>query len=513
VKTLGVFPRYPLLYQINTRVWLRQLSVEIGRPATLDEVPDKALDHLAELGFDWVWLLGVWSLSPMGREVALQIPEWVEAYRSALPDFSYDDVCGSCFAIAGYTVDPGLGGEAALARFRTRLMARGVRLMLDFIPNHTGRDHPWVSSSPEYYIEGSPEDLTLRPDYYGEAPSDSRVLAFGRDPYFPGWSDTFQLNYGNPDLQEAMRLELSKIARQCDGVRCDMAMLILPQVFQRTWGIEMEPFWPAAIRSIRQETPAFTFMAEVYWDLEWTLQQQGFDFAYDKRLYDRLRYREARGVREHFFAGLDYQRKLARFLENHDEPRAPEVFPEEVHQAAAVVTFLSPGLRFFHQGQLEGRRVHLPVQLCRGSDEAAEPGIEDFYRRLLQVLKRRIVREGDWQLLEPHPAWTGNWTSDNFIVFAWSGGAEAGARQRGNDSTLESASAVLYLLIAVNYASHQSQCYVRLPFPGFEGRTVHLQDCLSETSYDVQGADLLGRGLYLDLPPWGYHVFDMAIRG
>jgi hypothetical protein len=106
-------------------------------------------------------------------------------------------------------------------------------------------------------------------------------------------------------------------------------------------------------------------MAEVYWDLEWTLQQQGFDYAYDKRLHDRLREGRARPVCEHFHAGLDYQDKLARFLENHDEPRAAAAFPREVHEAAAVITFLSPGLRFFHEGQFRGRKKRISPHLCR----------------------------------------------------------------------------------------------------------------------------------------------------
>src|SRR5262249_37659643 len=175
--------------------------------------------------------------------------------------------------------------------------------------------------------------------------------------------DTLQLNYGNPATQAAMIAELIKIAGQCDGVRCDMAMLVLPEVFERTWNIPCQPFWPQATERVRQQAPEFCFMAEVYWDLEWTLQQQGFDFTYDKRLYDRLRAGHARPVREHLYAGLDYQDKLARFLENHDEPRAAATFAPGVHEAAAVITFLSPGLRFFHQGQLEGRRKHISPHL------------------------------------------------------------------------------------------------------------------------------------------------------
>ena len=162
-------------------------------------------------------------------------------------------------------------------------------------------------------------------------------------------------------------------------------------------------------------------MAEVYWDLEWTMQQQGFDYAYDKRLYDRLRERHARPVREHFHAGLDYQDKLARFLENHDEPRAAATFPPDVHEAAAVITFLSPGLRFFHQGQFEGRRKRISPHLVRGPQEPIDRRLEQFYERLLAVLRRPAVRDGHWQLLDCTPAWDGNWTWDCFLAFAWQG--------------------------------------------------------------------------------------------
>src|SRR5262249_27693300 len=146
-------------------------------------------------------------------------------------------------------------------------------------------------------------------------------------------------------------------------------------------------FWPKAIRRVREQVPNFTFMAEVYWDMEWRLQQQGFDYTYDKRLYDRLRERHARPVREHFHAGLDYQDKLARFLENHDEPRAASTFPPGIHEAAAVITFLSPGLRFFHQGQFQGRKKRISPHLGRAPDEPIDVALGQFYTRLLDVLR------------------------------------------------------------------------------------------------------------------------------
>jgi glycosidase len=488
--------RYPALYQINTRVWLTELSQQLGRAATLDDIPGATLDHLAELGFDWVWFLSVWQTGLAGQRVSRRNPEWRKEFVETLPDLREEDIAGSGFAITGYTVHTTLGGEAALARLRERLRQRGLRLLLDFVPNHTGLDHPWVEEQPEYYLAGTELDLARAPQNYTwvKRPHGDLLLAHGRDPYFPGWPDTLQLNYGNPATQDAMIGELVQIAGQCDGVRCDMAMLVLPDVFARTWGIPTQPFWPKATQRVRERVPDFCFMAEVYWDLEWTLQQQGFDYTYDKRLYDRLRDGHARPVREHFHAGLDYQNRLARFLENHDEPRAAATFLPAVHEAAAVITFLSPGLRFFHQGQLTGRKKRISPHLVRGPQEPIDRRLEQFYDRLLAVLRQPVVRHGQWQLLDCTSAWDGNWTWDCFLAFAWQD--PDGAR----------------LLVTVNYAPNQSQCYVRLPFMDLGNSHWQLADVMGDTTYVREGNDLQARGLYLDVPPWQAHVFSLTKR-
>jgi glycosidase len=486
-------PHYPSLYQINTRVWLTALSQKLGRRATLDDIPDAELDRLAEQGFDWVWFLSVWQTGLAGQQVSRSNPEWRKEFAETLLDLQEEDIAGSGFAITGYTVQSNLGGGVALARLRGRLQQRGVRLLLDFVPNHTGLDHPWVEEHPEYYIPGTELDLSQAPQNYTwvKRKQGDLLLAYGRDPYFPGWPDTLQLNYGNPATQEAMIGELVQIAEQCDGVRCDMAMLVLPDVFERTWGIQAQLFWPQATQRVREKSPNFCFMAEVYWDMEWTLQQQGFDYTYDKRLYDRLREGHARPVREHFHAGLDYQNKQARFLENHDEPRAAATCSPEVQKAAAVITFLSPGLRFFHQGQFEGHKKRISPHLVREPEEPADQQLQQFYDWLLAVLRHPVVRNGQWQLLECVPAWEGNWTWDCFLAFAW----------HGHDGER--------VLVTVNYAPNQSQCYVRLPFTDLGNKQWRLEDMLGGATYDRDGQDLQSRGLYLDEAPWQYHVFEM----
>ena len=222
-------------------------------------------------------------------------------------------------------------------------------------------------------------------------------------------------------------------------------------------------------------------------------QQQGFDYTYDKRLYDRLRDGHARPVRDHFRADMDFQRRSARFLENHDEPRAAATFQPGAYEASAVLTFLCPGLRFIHQGQIEGRTRRIPVHLARGPAEPTNTGLVKFYDRLLECLRRPEPKKGQWQLLDCTPAWDSNWTWDSFICFAWRGPGKAS------------------LVVVVNFASHQSQCLLRLPFLEIKGRTLRLQDLMSPAVYERSGDEILTHGLYLDLPAEeALHVFNLV---
>jgi len=279
---------------------------------------------------------------------------------------------------------------------------------------------------------------------------------------------------------------------------------VLPDVIQRTWGDRArpsdgsapidDPFWPVAIARVRQRRPEFVFMAEAYWDLEWTLQQQGFDYTYDKRLYDRLRAGDGAAVRGHLLADPEYQRRSARFLENHDEPRAAAVFPTAMHRAAAVVTFLVPGLRFIHEGQRSGRRLRVSNHLGRRAEEPVDQELKADYAALLACMRRPEVRDGAWRLLEPRPAWDGNPTWDRFVVFSWEG---AGRR----------------LLVATNYGPTRGQCYVRPTDASVAGRTIVLHDLMDPaTTYERAGDDLAARGLYVDLPAWGANVFEVTAR-
>jgi len=493
---LGALPppsKNPALLQINTRVWLKALSCECCKQLTLAQIPDWFFKDLAERKIEWVWLLAVWTVPAASRKVARRDPGVLKDIQSALPDASDEDICGSGFAIAKYQVAAALGGNRALGAFRHKLASYGIRLMLDFVPNHTGLDHRWVAKYPQYFIRGDKEKLEREPENYSVIQAGKNkglILAHGRDPNFSGWSDTLQLNYANDDLQEAQTAQLLAIAAKCDGVRCDMAMLLLPRIFKKTWGQTANPFWPKAINAVRQKHPGFTFMAEAYWGTEPELIEQGFNYCYDKVLYDRLRYQSAKGVRAHLAGDPDYQSHLVRFLENHDEARAATAFPWPRHKAAAIIAYLAPGMRFFQMGQETGATKRVPIQLCRGPQEETNPLAVEFYDRLVALLFRHpACRNADWRLINPAPAWAGNGTFDNFVAYSWCD--KAGS----------------FYVVVVNYSNQQSQCYLKLPHPDLAGDDFTLVDEMGMETYQRPGSSLVDPGLYIDVEPWRYNVF------
>src|SRR4051812_30494997 len=369
------WPPHPLVYEINTWPWLHRLIGEERRPVDLGSVPDRVWDEIADACFDVVWLMGVWARSPAGVALALADPEQMASFRAALPDCTDDDVVGSAYCIRDYVVDARLGGATGLATARAALAARGVGLLLDFVPNHVAPDHPWTAEHPDAFVRGTADDLRDDPKSFLDV--DGQVLANGRDPFFPAWQDVVQLNAFSPVLRGLAAGTLRDIAAHCDGVRCDMAMLLLNDVFARTWGARAgeppaEEYWPAVIAAVRAENPDFRFLAEAYWDLEHALQQQGFDGCYDKRLYDRLLHEGAAQVRLHLCADAGYQERLLRFVENHDEPRLASLVDPAREKALAVATLTQTGTRLVHDGQADGRKVHLPVFLRRAPEETVD---------------------------------------------------------------------------------------------------------------------------------------------
>ena len=486
------WPQSPTIYEINTIPWLHRLGAQAERPLTLTDVTPETWDAICRPGIDAVWLMGAWERSPESARVALTDESLCNDFERALPGWTPEDNIGSAYSIRRYEADPLVGGRAGIAAARAELAQRGVRLLLDLVPNHVARDHPWASKHPGHFIRGNAEDLAADPRSFADI--SGNVLACGRDPFFPAWHDVLQLNAFSEGLREAAIATVAGIAEQCDGVRCDMAMLLLSDIFERTWGERAgtrpaTEYWTHVITATKQSHPGFVFVAEAYWDMEWQLQQLGFDFCYDKRFYDRLEAYDAAGVRGHLSGDLVFHQRLLRFIENHDEPRSAATLGECV-RAAAVATFTLPGARLLYEGQYEGRRVRLPVFLRRAREEPEDTALREFYHRLLEITATSAMHDGTWRLC-PVDTWPDNASGERILAWAW----ERDGQQ---------------MIVAVNWAASASEGRIRGPWSTATAGIVRFQDELSGQTFERDSAELAAQGLYVGLGPWDYHVLTTA---
>jgi hypothetical protein len=486
------WPDSPVVYEVNTAVWLGEVAGRVGADVTLGSVPASEWDLVVPDGISVVWLMGVWARSPRGREIALSNPDLRASWSSALPDWTEADVVGSPYCITDYVPAAAFGGWAGLDSARAQLRARGALLMVDWVPNHVGPDSPWLRSAPDAFVRGAAEDLTRSPEAFVDV--DGRVFAKGKDPYFAPWPDVVQVDAFAPSLRSVASRALGRIAEHADAVRCDMAMLMLDDVVSAIWGERVGPppavtYWTEMIAAARAVNPAFRFVAEAYWDREWDLQQLGFDYCYDKRLYDRLAQGDVAPVRGHLDADPTYQRRLVRFLENHDEPRATRTFaPPARVQAAAVTVATLPGLTLWHDGQAEGRQVFVPVFLGRRADEPRNPALATWYHHVWAAAP--CVRAGAWARREV-TGWPDNASAEALVAWSWTQGEAVS-------------------LVVVNLTDQPADGVVHVGHTVAAGSRWTLDDLLDGARYVRSGDDLADGGLYVALAGWGAHVFTAA---
>lgn len=488
--------RHPHLLEINAFIFLERLRKKYKRRLTLAGIPPEEWRRIRRLGFDYIWVMGVWQRSAAARDFSLTDPGLQRAYDKTLGNWCDTDVAGSPYAVYSYMLDPQLGREGDLFTLRRNLNKAGLGLILDYVPNHVALDHPRTVSNPACFVLGNEEDIETYEGLFFQTPR-SMFMAHGKDPFFSPWRDTAQVNFFAPAARAAALEELEMIARVADGVRCDMAMLALNRVFENTWGkfVTHTPrpekeYWMEIISEIKSTCPGFIFMAEAYWDLEWELQQLGFDFTYDKKLYDRLLHASPADIRGHLRAELSYQDRCVRFIENHDEPRALSVFGPAKSRAAAVVTATIPGHRLFHDGQMSGRKMHLSVHLRREPEEEENPDLTVFYEKLLSYADDNPLHVGTWQLLDAAPAWEGNRSCKNILAWIWTNARQA-------------------RLIAVNYSSEMSQGRLWLSSDRLNSSPVMvLRDRFSGAVYERDIQEIKEKGLYIELGPWEAHGFE-----
>jgi len=482
---------YPSVYEINTRVWIKRFGAK-----SLKEIPNNYWSDLKNKGIDYVWLMGVWKTCDSIIEKYCFEEGLVKSYGQALKDWKKEDVIGSPFAIDKYEVNPVLGGNEALVELREKLKEIKLGLILDFVPNHYSVGSSLLKTNPGIFLEVNKESYERDSHTYFKSDDEEKYFAHGRDPFFPAWQDTIQVNYFGSEAREFQTNILLKLADLCDGVRCDMAMLMLNNVFRNTWaGVFSErnfempaaEFWKETIEKVKENRSDFLFIAEAYWDLEWELHQHGFDFTYEKKLTDRLRFGNVNSVRDHLYAENDYQQKSVRFLENHDETRSIAALGKERAKAAAVLMNTIQGMRFFNDGQFEGKKIKMPVQLGREPFEAVRDDIKIFYDNLLSIAQKDIFKRGKWQMLDAEQSWEGNYTFNNLLISQW---------------TYEKEKCV----VIINYSDIVSTCRIKLDVSNYP-EEFEIIDLLNDTKYIRSAEEVYHMGLYVELKPWQSHMF------
>ncbi|MHB8579277.1 MAG: alpha-amylase family glycosyl hydrolase [Ignavibacteriaceae bacterium] len=486
----------PKLYEINTRVWIKQF----GEHTNLSNIPESYFENLANKGINIIWLMGIWKTPTSLIEKTCFTPDLVAAYTKALSNWKKTDVIGSPFAIDDYVLNPLLGNNDDLLKLKEKLNSFGLKLFLDFIPNHFSASTKYLESNPQFFLSGD-EDLFSKDQFtFFKSPiGENKILAHGRDPFFPAWEDTVQVNYFNNDARNFMTENLLKISGLCDGVRCDMAMLELSTVFENTWlGVlnsqnyikPQNEFWSEAIQTVKNRNPNFIFLAEAYWGLEWQLQQCGFDYTYDKRLTDRLASNAVLDVKAHLNADNSFQLKSVRFLENHDEERAIERFGLKESLAAAVLISTIQGMRFYYDGQFDGKKIKLPVQLGREPSEKPNLSVRKYYDRILLITKEKIFQDGNWQILNTLPVSQDNTSFENIFTWQWTSQKET-------------------RIVAINYSGSTSQCRLKFEVKSNQSEIL-LIDLLNETQYVRASGEIRTIGLFIELKSYQSHIFKIG---
>jgi Alpha amylase, catalytic domain len=481
------------LYEINTWVWLEELSARLGRDVKLGDIPDQEWDALRDRGFDIVWLMGIWQRSAEARRFALE-PGNSASYASALPDWRPEDVIGSPYSVPAYKPDPRIGTWRDVDSVRKKLRSRNMALFLDFVGNHTALDHPWTQKHPEFYVQGAQQDFDKDPGsfYRVETKNGTVFLAHGRDPYFPPWRDTLQLNHFHPGMREAHFAELRAIAKHCDGVRCDMAMLQLNDIFSRIWSHLLPEgmtapgteFWAEAKKTV----PDLTLLAEAYWGTEEQLLNLGISFAYDKELYNAVRDLNLGGLRARLGVPVAAQQRFARFLENHDEPRCAVTFGGPRLPALGTLMSTVLGMRFYQHGELDGRKIHIPIQLRRAAPEAPDPETQAFFAKILRVTNEDVFHCGTWRMLPVTPVADG--TFESLIVCEW--------RSRA-----------AWKMVVTNISGGAAQGRIALTGSVEPSAQYTFDDELNGVQYQRDGNELHTSGLFVRREPFDAHLFDI----
>ena len=392
---------HPFLYEINTRPWLYELSKKYNKSISeLVDIPLEEFDFLKQNGVDIIWMMGVWQLGQYGLDFDRK-----QNYSKYLPDWTIDDVIGSPYAVYEYTLNPSLGKNEDLIWLKEQINKRGMKLMLDFVPNHSAVDAPQTKDKKEMYIR-APKGVEDEERYTKEG------LAYGANENHFTWKDVLQWNYWNKDTIEFMKNNIIKILSYADAIRCDVAYQEINDVFGATWPDELKyynytkpenEFWTYAINEAKKINPNVIFLAEAYKDeYNEILINLGFDYAYNRNILKKLMV-SANEFKSYIKAkqGSFWQDK-ANFVENHDELRVVYNMNGNYKKAKAAGTIGGTigGMIFMNHGQWVGRKNMLDVHLRRAEEEEDNEEIKKYYEKLNQIIQDKSFRSDNFYYVD-----------------------------------------------------------------------------------------------------------------
>eukprot|EP01125_Pyxidicula_operculata_P014837 TRINITY_DN4994_c0_g1_i1.p1 TRINITY_DN4994_c0_g1~~TRINITY_DN4994_c0_g1_i1.p1 ORF type:complete len:512 (+),score=87.70 TRINITY_DN4994_c0_g1_i1:405-1940(+) len=486
--------RFPQMYEISTRPWLYLLSQKYGRNiTTLNAIPMQEFSNLKNAGYDIVWLMGVWQLGAYGLNYDQTNPSLLAYYSTVLPGYTKADIIGSPYAVVDYTCNSELGSDSDIASLRSKLNSMGLKLMLDFVPNHSAVDDPWTSTHIEYYVRAPSKSPPYDPSRYM-----SNGIAYGWSGWGDSWQDTAQYNYWNMNFRTVITKNILKIASLSDYIRCDMAYLLLNDNINSIWSSQLSywgysrpstEFWSDAISYVKSQYPNVQFLGEVYSPWQQALQNVGFDFTYDKTLYDHLSGYNLDDIRSYISnTPLSFHQKSAHFVENHDEPRAAYHFGTNYKaDAAAIISMTLPGMRFYFMGQEDGYYNKLDIHLRRAAPEAIHDGVPQFYSKFVNILSMDVFHSGVWTYLT-----VGN-SGDSWRLMAW-----------------KWALAAQKVLVVINFSDTDGSGSVVLsdaqPINGND--TIPVTELFSNTVYQRSAKEMRTTGLNVVVSSWSAQIFQ-----
>ena len=475
--------KHPILYEISTRPWLYELSKKYQKPITkLRDIPLEEFDNLKENGIDIIWMMGMWKLGKYGLEFDLKLD-----YSKVFPNWKKEDVIGSPYAVVKYVCNPEIGTNEDLIWLREQINSRDMKLMLDFVPNHSAIDAPAAKLNPQLYIRAPAGKKN--PNRYTDS-----GFAFGSYPFHPPWKDVIQFNYWEKETRNMMKNNLMTVLSYADGVRCDVASLLLNDIIEIAWKEELDywgyhrpstEFWEYAFAEVKSKYPNAILLAEVYGDKEIeALYKLGFHYCYNKDLLIRLMGSTLELKKYLKNKTENNWGHLANFVENHDEDRIVYNMGN-VKKAMAAGTIASTvgGMIFINHGQWSGYKNKLEVHLRKGEDEDENNEVKNYYQKLIQIIQDPAFTGSNYYFINDIKGDK----KDDFIAYL---------REEGDS----------HYLVVVNYSNSYGCANVPI-YNMNDNVDVSLYEVFNDEEYIRNGSDIRNKGLIVCLNPWETQIF------